>query len=366
MKILVLAASYPSEAKIYESAFIRPRVVAYHQAGHQVSVLNFKATEAYCLDGVQVLSPGDLQRQDWDWDLCVFHAPNLRNHLAFIVRNWSRLPAVCFTFHGHEVMYLNLSYPEPFAWNRGRFYRIQRFAQHCYDAFKLLLLRGTLEVLSWRNQGLLLLFVSEDFRRTATRNLALGDGKWASKSAVVWNPLAEEFLRMRHHCHKPLADFLTIRPVDGSKHCIDLVVECARQNPGHSFHVYGEGSYFHHHQAPPNLTHFPHFVANKQIAELLTKYRGALMPSRCDSHGVMMCELAVTGMPLLASDIAVHLEALGGFPNVSFLNNESPLFDAADFLQRCTLSSGATIPSRFELENTAGRELELFRRLVGE
>lgn len=167
---------------------------------------------------------------------------------------------------------------------------------------------------------------------------------------------------MKHHCEDPLADFLTIRPIDQSTYCLDLVLECARQNPEHTFHVYGEGRFFSHHPPPQNLTHIPHFVPAAEIPKLLLRYRGALMPSRCDSHGVMMCEMAVTGMPVLASQIPVHREALDGFPNVCFLDNENPRFVAEDFLETCRLERSDHIPSRFSPENTVGREIELFAK----
>lgn len=364
MKLLVLATGYPTETRIYESAFLRPRVVAYREAGHEVNVLNFKAERAYRLDGVPVLSPGDLEGVVWDWDLCIFHAPNLRNHLQFIVRNWSRLPAVCFTFHGHEAAYLKVTYPEPFEWTRGSFYQLKRAVQHSYDILKLVILRSTIRLLARRNRGLLILFVSEDFLKTGVENLHLHTPELRGLTYAVWNPLGEAFLRMKHHCREPLADFLTIRPLDQSKHSIDLVLECAVQNPNHTFHIYGEGKYFEHNPTPPNVTHFPGFIPASELPELLGRYRGALMPSRWDSHGVMMCEMAVTGMPVLASLLDIHLEVLGGFPNVRFLDNENPHFEAEEFLESCKLADNQVLPDRFGLENTAGRELTLFTQLL--
>ena len=170
----------------------------------------------------------------------------------------------------------------------------------------------------------------------------------------------------RHQVVEPLGDFVTIRPLDGSKYAVDIVAKCAEQNPDHSFHIYGEGSYFKQCPPPANLVHFDRFVKQEEMAELLDRYKGALMPSRTDSHGVTMCEMAVTGIPLLVSDTEVSREVLAGFPNVEFIDNEKPSFEADTFLCRRTLKMEDTLPATYEEENTVGAELKHFLQLASQ
>lgn len=54
---------------------------------------------------------------------------------------------------------------------------------------------------------------------------------------------------------------------------------------------------------------------------MLNSYKYALMPTRLDAQGVMMCEMAVYGIPTIVSDIAVCHEMLDSYPNVLFIDN---------------------------------------------
>ena len=47
------------------------------------------------------------------------------------------------------------------------------------------------------------------------------------------------------------------------------------------------------------------------------------MPTRTDAQGLMMCEMASIGIPLITSDIPVCHESLGNFNNVAMINNEN-------------------------------------------
>ena len=45
------------------------------------------------------------------------------------------------------------------------------------------------------------------------------------------------------------------------------------------------------------------------------------MHTRTDAQGVMMCEMATFGMPLITSDISVCHEVFDGFNGVGFISN---------------------------------------------
>ncbi|TOA40349.1 glycosyltransferase, partial [Vibrio parahaemolyticus] len=93
-------------------------------------------------------------------------------------------------------------------------------------------------------------------------------------------------------------------------------------NPNKKIHIYGKGRYFNYNEAPENLTVFNEFIKQEDIPSVLNKYRAALMPTRCDAQGVMVCEIATFGMPVLTTDIPVNDEMFADFQNVVRLKEE--------------------------------------------
>ena len=364
MRILVLATSYPTPDRIYQQAFIRARVRGYLDRGQSVSVLSFHTNKPYELDGVEIRPESHWRNEDLTqhFDVIVSHAPNLRQHLRFLFQQRKSLPPVAFTFHGHETLRIHRHYPPPYSWQQGRFFPLKRLLQDAYDSFKLRVLSHFIEALRRQNK-VLLIYVSHAFRAMAQGDLRHSPGTWDDISVVIPNPIGVGFSTAKYHPENLLGDFLTIRPLDASKMAIDIVLECARQNPEQTFHLYGEGQILNHLSPPPNVIHVAKFLENDDIPTLLNRYRAAVMPSRCDAQGVMMCEMATAGIPVLASDIPAHREALAEFPRTQFLNNEEPQFDAKAFLEAMS-SLPSTHSKVFHQETIILSEIESFEKLV--
>lgn len=364
MRILILTTSYPTPDKIYQQAFVRARVRGYHERGHQVRVLSFSTRDHYELDGVSVDPQKSWAGRDLreHFDLIASHAPNLRSHLFFLHRHRHALPPVAFTFHGHETLVIHRRYPPPYPWRRSRWFIVRRALQNIYDQIKLKTLRTVIERLRHQKK-VLLIYVSHAFRTMALADLEVPNSTWDDISRVIPNPVGIAFSNAHHQASELRGDFLTIRPLDVSKMAVDLVVECARQNPAHTFHLYGEGEALRHLTTPPNIVHFPGFIENDEIPELLNRYRAALMPSRCDAQGVMMCEMAVTGMPVVGSDIAAHREALREFPRTAFLDNSAPRFDAERFLQTTAILAHSH-SKIFDQQTVISAEISAFTSLI--
>ena len=161
-----------------------------------------------------------------------------------------------------------------------------------------------------------------------------------------------------------LADVVCIRPFDNPKYAIDQVVAWAVQVPQLTFHVYGTGRYFDAYPPPPNMTIFHRFIDPAQIPELLDHYRVAAMPTRLDSQGVMACEMASYGIPLLTTDSDVPRQRLGGFGNERFV---ATLAQAAQCLTRPppALDPDDAVRVRFHGAPLARRELEFSQSLRG-
>ena len=94
-------------------------------------------------------------------------------------------------------------------------------------------------------------------------------------------------------------------------------------NQEYTFDIYGKGEYFEHNDKPKNIRVYNRFIKQDSIPDLLNHYRCALMPTRLDAQGVMMCEIATFGMPVITSDLHVSREMLSDFSDVIFVANGS-------------------------------------------
>ncbi|HEY9839129.1 MAG TPA: hypothetical protein V6D23_01640, partial [Candidatus Obscuribacterales bacterium] len=210
----------------------------------------------------------------------------------------------------------------------------------------------------WLRQGRLrLVFVSHWMQRAFLDCVGLDSALVEANSAIIPNSIHPVFLASSWQPREPFAaDFVTIRPLDNPKYAVDQVRELALAHPQLRFDVYGRGRFFAHYPPPPNLSWFDRFLKPEEMVELLGRYRAALMPTRLDAQGVMMCELASFDMPVLTSDLPICREMLAGFPRVTYLEQDPDL--------NKSLQELATLPpnlnrTRFAPEVTIAQELQL-------
>lgn len=360
--ILVLVQGYPSEADRYNLAYVHTRLLLYRQAGLELRVLNFGTDAAYEYEGIEVLSEKDWLAARRREDLLISHAPNLRNHLRFMLRYGRRFRRwLCF-FHGHEVLLKARYYPAPYDFS-PRSGKMWHLADQGYDLLKLRLWRQLFR--RWLAQDkLALVFVSRWMREAFEACVGLGAELIDPHAEIIPNSVHPAFLQSQWQAPAdPVADFVTIRPLDNPKYAVDQVSTLARQHPQLRFHVYGRGQYFVHHPPPANLQWFDKFLKPEEMITLLPRYRAALMPTRLDAQGVMMCELASFDMPLLTSDLPICREMLDAFPRVGFLPEDLQNADLSAVLTQVSAQHSAPDRQIFAPERTVGRELELIRRL---
>lgn len=360
LPVLVLVQGYPSEADRYNLAYVHTRLLLYAAAGLQVRVLNFGARSSYRFEGIEVCCEADWQGAR-PGEILLSHAPNLRNHLRFLLRHAAAFRALVLFFHGHEVLLKAEHYPAPFAYDPGqRLHR--RLLDQAYDRVKLRLWRSLLA--RWLPAGKLrLVFVSDWMRQAMQAGVEPDPWLLARYSEIIPNPVHPAFLAGQWQPASPRkADFITIRPLDNPKYGVDIVRQLAIEHPALRFEVYGRGRYFSHYPPPANLSWQDTWLDPEAMTGLLSQYGAALMPTRLDAQGVMMCELASFGMPVITSDLPVCREMLAGFPRCGYL---SPGLDLAQELQRLSAAPAGADRSRFAPERTIGRELALIRSLAG-
>lgn len=365
--ILVLVQGYPSSSDRYNLAYVHTRLLGYLQAGVEVCVLHFGAQAAYCYEGVSVITEADYLAQGKSYQTLIAHAPNLRNHWRFLQGHGQAFPNWIFFFHGHEVLHKQNYYPAPYAYS-PRQQAILRLADSLYDQLKLRILRHSFR--KWLQQGhLQLVFVSQWMQDAFLSNLRLDQPRDRERvlahSQIIPNAVHPAFLSARWQLAQPLnADVITIRPLDNPKYAVDQVAELAHQHPHLRFDVFGRGAYFKHYPPPVNLTWHDRFLSPEEMLEVLPHYRAALMPTRLDAQGVMMCELASFGMPLITSDLPICREMLAAFARVHFWERpEHPQAASLPLDQIIETLSQAPLPASqpFAFESLIQQELALLK-----
>ena len=89
------------------------------------------------------------------------------------------------------------------------------------------------------------------------------------------------------------------------------------------------------------------------------------MPTRYDAQGLMACELAGFGMPLITSDIPVCPEIFSGMENVAFISNTDFNADLSGIINQLE-SVSCQRDERFFGKNTVMKEVELIKSLYNE
>ncbi len=358
-KILVLAEHYVKDGN-YSLLYVHTRNIQYIEKGYEIIVLNFSEKENYVIDGVKVYGESSFYRHNAldEFDIILSHAPNLKNHFRFLLKNFRYISNIIFFIHGHEVLIKDKFYPKPFPYEKKR---ILRFSIHfIYDRIKVLILKSLFSFFK-RRKNLHFVFVSQWMISECVKSIGLSHNFFKSCSSIIHNSINPVFLERSYKESGEISgDFICIRPFDGPKYCVDLYCELALRNPSKTFTLYGKGEFFNYNSTPKNLVIHEHYLDHKEIPDILNKHKAAIMLSRLDAQGVMACELATYGIALVTSDIPVKREMLSGAKNVYFMPNDLSL-KLSDFALEA--SRPLSLIEKFGEDATILREIELFKNL---
>ncbi|NJL24159.1 MAG: glycosyltransferase family 4 protein [Calothrix sp. SM1_5_4] len=357
MKILVVVQAYPTEIYPYSMAFVHARNVMYQQLGHKVDVMSFSAELAYQWNGVNVCTESDMEKTSIEaYDAVIFHAPNLRNHLRFWWKYRSRIHNLIFIVHMTEWISRWMYAPKPYSFLGWKSRYLKPSMNRIYDFIKLKIWRWFL--VGRKAESLRIIFVSDWIRAAASRSMGLDFSELSFPTYVIHNPIHPAFAARSYKPTEPMeADVVTIRPFDDSKYGVDVACRMAESRPDLTFHIFGKGRFFMHYKAPSNLKVIDKIFPQHEIPDILMKYRMAALPTRLDSQGVLMCEIAAMGMPLLVSDLPICREMVGQFPNVGFIDNDRPTVE----VPQIAVEQAKSCSGKFLASNTVERELEVFK-----
>ncbi|MBH0164079.1 glycosyltransferase family 4 protein [Fictibacillus sp. 7GRE50] len=362
MKILVLVQDYPSTTNKYAMSYVHTRNLEYLRKGLEVTVLSFSAKASYTYENINVITHEAFQPSQ-KYDLFISHAPNLRNHIRFLMKHKTSFAKLLMFLHGHEVLIKKDFYPPAYDYMQKGKKQIS-FADQMYDQIKVRVMKNFMTKLMKENK-LKIIFVSE-WMKEAFFQCVKADRKLTEENSyVISNSMNSVFLTESYQPKQELkADFITIRPLDQSKYGVDLVAKVAKAHPQYTFHIYGKGKYFDYHEKPENITLINEFLTPADFPDTLNSYRCAIMPTRLDAQGVMMCEIATYGMPIVTSDISICKEMLGDFDNAFFMNNERADINLDEVFEKIDLNKLTVDPkAKFSYEETIEKEVEVIQSL---
>lgn len=363
MKALVLVSDYPNNSGGLSLAYVRTRNVYYLSHGTDVEVLNFSSPEEYIIDGIPVHSKKWFSKDKASsFDLLICHAPNLRNHYVFLHNYGNLFNKKVFFFHGHEVLNINKVYSKPYSFIKNN--RAKEFLQNSYDTIKLYLWRKYFEK---NSSSCHCIFVSNWMRDEFYKWTKLNPSILKEREYITYNSVGEVFeKKCWNRNSKKEYDYITIRAyLDGSKYSVDIVNDLAWNNPDKKFLLVGRGEFFNHFKKAPNIKWIDKRLNHKEMCDLLDISKCALMPTRTDAQGVMMCEMAAYGMPLITSDIPVCHEVFNGFTGIGFINNDN--INSCDINRIYTqIDSGAMKNPRYFFNIVGSIELETLIKIVNQ
>ena len=361
MKVLVLVGRYPDPDGTMALRFIHVRNVAYKEHGIDVTVLSFTAKNDYTYENIPVITCETFRKSKdkMRFDVLIAHQPNLKYHYRFLRQFGDMFPRFVFVFHGQEMLRINRVYPKPY--NDMRPTKWQSIMRDAYDTVKLRLWRSYLSRVSEKSQYW---FVSQWMLNEVLKWTRLPFSVIQDRYAVVHNGIGAPFMRADYDdTSLKEYDFITIRnDLDGSKYCADYVNALAKANPDMRFLVIGKGEYFRRHQKAENLFWQDRILSHQEVLETIGKARCALMPTRQDTQGVMVCELATTGMPVITSDIPVCHEIVGTFANVALISNDDVTVDLKAIRERLEAGMPYAKNRKYFDENTSMVEVKLLER----
>lgn len=363
MRLLVLTAFYPIPGVTHERMFVHVRNMYYQEHGADVTVLNFAAQDCYEIDGIKVITIGKYEKDRDKYDIAISHSANVRNHYRFLKKHEREFEHLVFFFHGHETSIFAKDYPKPYSFTPdGKL--LKRAVQFAYDIFKLKIWRKFYIRLAEKSEYI---FVSDSFFKRVQHNLNITPHDLNNHCHVIHNSVGYFFESANYDVHAAKEyDFISIRSnLDAPQYGMDLFVELARKYNDKKFIIIGKGDFFKYIEMPQNMEWINHTLDHEDMLSYLNSSRCGIMLTRSDTQGVMTCEMATLGMPVISSNIDVCQEILSCFSNVALVSNNVGSIDLEKILKG--LEAGLPYPKckKYFAKNTIAKELELFQSLVG-
>lgn len=359
--VLVLVADYPNNDGEIAMMYVHTRNLYYKKSGIQVTVLNFRTKKDYVYEGIQVISLKTYykNKQNYKNEILILHAANIKNHFLFLIRNRKSFHHFLFFYHGHEVLKTRETYPESYYYSSGTS-EIYKKIINVYDNAKLFIWRKYLPRIRNKSD---FIFVSHWMLNKFIHYMKVPEKK-LKRCYIIPNSIGKVFEENNYvfNAEKKF-DFVTIRNnLDGSKYCIDIVNSLAEHNRENSFLVIGKGKFFSYYKKAENITWINKTLSHEEIIKVLNQAKCALMPTRLDAQGLMMCEMASFGIPVITSDIDICREIKENYSNMYLIDNADNGLDLSEYLQKALKRSDMNKNKKFTSKETIGKEIQLIKK----
>lgn len=358
MKVLVAVVDYPNNDGNRSMMFVHVRNQYYRENGVDVSVLNFSAKQNYEIDGIRVITFSYYKKNiDFNYDVLISHAANIRNHYRFLKKYEKNFEKLLFFFHGHEVLKLNEVYPAPFKFFKQAS-KPRKVFQNLYDSFKLKLWNKYYTKITYKSQ---FIFVSNWLYQKFLMYTKIDPIKIDYHVSIIHNSVAKVFEENKYQYDTEKEyDFITIRShMDESKYCVDIVNELAKNNSDLKFLLVGKGEIFNHIKKEKNITWINMTLKHEEMLNLMNSSKCGLLPTRQDTQGVMTCEMATFGLPVITSNIDVCHEICGELQNVNFIDNNNMKVDLNSMLKKLIEKGPYQVNKKYYSINTTMYELKI-------
>lgn len=353
-KILVVVENYPNNDGGKALMYVHTRCLEYQKTGISLDVLSFSAQNPYVIDGISVITTKEVAITNYT--VVAMHAPNIKHHYRFLKRNYKTIPHIIIFFHGHEIVRINKVYPNLFSWERGI---KKRIIHGVYDSVKLLIWHNFFPIINFKTS---FVFVSNsllsDFKEYVQLESEITDVH------IINNGVSKTFRTKSYSLYgKKDFDYITVRSnLDASTYCIDLLCDVARKLKDKRFLLIGRGKYFKYNEKPENIHWINEVLDHERLCNYLDQSKCALMFTRRDTQGVMSCELATYGIPLITSNLPVCHEMLDDFSNVTFIDNNNIEIERIIQIPSEEIDKN----NKFDETNTVLREIALIKKYLGE
>lgn len=140
------------------------------------------------------------------------------------------------------------------------------------------------------------------------------------------------------------------------------LLKLLKKNPQYKFCIIGKGEFFKHYKCPLNVTYVEKELTHYEMKEYMDSSAYALLPTREDTQGLMACEFATYGMPLITSDIEVCKEVFDTCENVAFISNDNPNIEKA--IHSLNRKKNQNKWKKYFAKNTINKEIIFLKELV--
>jgi glycosyltransferase involved in cell wall biosynthesis len=366
MKVLVAVRHYSKPNEKSSHFFIQVRNIYYKKYGLDIDVLNFTAREDYIVDGINVYTLNTYKKVlvAKQYDLLICHQPDIRikTHYFFLRKYGTNFPKFMFVFHGQEVLRVNKVYPEPYFYMKHSSFFMKWF-RDIYDSLKFILWRRYYSKVAHKSR---FVFVSKWMYDEFLKWIKIPSKLLENRCSIIYNCIGNLFETGNYDVSQNKEyDFITIRGfLDYPKYCIDVVNQLAINNPHFKFLIIGKGKFFNYIEKAPNVTWLDIHLDHGKIIEFLNRSRCALMPTKTDAQGLMMCEMASFGIPVITSNIPVCIEVLFNFDNVKLIDNNQVEVDLTQCLSELEYGLPYEKNQKYFSHNTTMKEIELIKSII--